>query len=33
MMEDHAVNQTEHMTTIEASAVSQQVELLRFDAS
>lgn len=25
-MEDHAVHQTEHMTTIEASAVSQQVQ-------
>uniref|UniRef100_A0A7N5ZYG8 Nuclear respiratory factor 1 NLS/DNA-binding dimerisation domain-containing protein n=1 Tax=Anabas testudineus TaxID=64144 RepID=A0A7N5ZYG8_ANATE len=26
MMEDHTVHQTEHMTTIEASAVSQQVQ-------
>ncbi|GAA6234935.1 nuclear respiratory factor 1 isoform X1 [Lates japonicus] len=25
-MEDHNVHQTEHMTTIEASAVSQQVQ-------
>ncbi|XP_054609414.1 nuclear respiratory factor 1 [Dunckerocampus dactyliophorus] len=33
-MEDHAVHQTEHMTTIEASAVSQQVHVTTFaDAS
>nr|XP_057933815.1 nuclear respiratory factor 1 [Doryrhamphus excisus] len=33
-MEDHAVHQTEHMTTIETSAVSQQVHVTTFgDAS
>uniref|UniRef100_A0A8C7X8F5 Nuclear respiratory factor 1 n=1 Tax=Oryzias sinensis TaxID=183150 RepID=A0A8C7X8F5_9TELE len=29
-MEDHAVHQTEHMTTIEASAVSQQVHVATY---
>ncbi|GAA6234938.1 nuclear respiratory factor 1 isoform X2 [Lates japonicus] len=29
-MEDHNVHQTEHMTTIEASAVSQQVHVATF---
>uniref|UniRef100_A0A8C6NY14 Nuclear respiratory factor 1 n=1 Tax=Nothobranchius furzeri TaxID=105023 RepID=A0A8C6NY14_NOTFU len=29
-MEDHAVNQTQHMTTIEASAVSQQVHVTTY---
>ncbi|XP_062339162.1 nuclear respiratory factor 1 isoform X1 [Osmerus eperlanus] len=30
MMEDHSVHQTEHMTTIEAHAVSQQVHVATF---
>lgn len=30
-MEDHTVHQTEHMTTIEASAVSQQVQQVHND--
>lgn len=30
IMDEHVINQTEHMTTIEASAVSQQVQQVHF---
>lgn len=32
MMDEPVVHQTEHMTTIEASAVSQQVQQVHLDA-